>query len=445
MPIRIEKNGSRLIKAIVSVLTLNMLLLLGTVELLTQDQDASQFRRFQEGGGIHGDSRSLGNGDIAHNLLVLRTNNSQHGSSPLHIKLPREVRSYPNGNSSIHNQEQRRDCLSLTATPKEMVGLKRVVRLLLNYTPYDMFDAIHLCIPDNNYMRFQAKNNTTTSRRRTRTTRPPPPPSTEELQSMFPDPRIILHRLADYGPMTRYVGPLAFERHPETTITILDVDSTDMVALTTLFKKKPRDLTHLVYASRMIDQEAVWCHQGEDFLVNQYNQVQEVWDTFPLEMTPSAAMTTTTMGKNRSSSTSSWCRVDFCRATGGLLFKPKHFANFWWNQTAYHESCFWDDDRWVSYQMERQNFPLKAFHAPDEEDLATWRRRRNTEDEESVVERRLYHGRRLGSLTKVTNKMKSHETCPLAWLKLHPEAYPQSRVTTDAPWILEKKRGKRKP
>jgi hypothetical protein len=458
MPTTTSDKRDRLIKVIICLLTLNVMLLLWTVEFLMQeDHDlisptyASPSRRFQGEEIFYDFSRSLGSAgrDIAHDRHEESLNEQRMKTSPdeptkdesspqqhrqplMHIKLPREVRSYhPNGNNSSrmhHNPEQRRNCLSLTATPKEMTGLKRVVRLLLNYKPYDMFDAIHLCIPDN-YMRFQQENTTRTSRT---------PPSTEELLSTFVDPRIIIHRLADYGPMTRYIGPLSFEKHPETTITIFDVDSTDMVALLTkssrLKKKKPRDLTHLVYAARLVDTDAVWCHQGEDFLVNQYDQVKEVWDSYPLEITSS-----TTTGKN----STSWCRVDFCRATGGLLFKPKHFENFWWNQTAYHESCFWDDDRWVSYQMERQKFPLKAIHEPDQEDLATWRRR-NIEEEEIENAERLYHGRRLGSLTKVTNKMKSHETCPLAWLKQHPEAYPLSRVITEGPWILEKKKGKKK-
>jgi hypothetical protein len=37
------------------------------------------------------------------------------------------------------------------------------------------------------------------------------------------------------------------------------------------------------------------------------------------------------------------------------------------------------------------------------------------------------HRRRLGSLTVITNQLKSDQTCPLAWLKHHPDAFPTAR------------------
>jgi hypothetical protein len=36
--------------------------------------------------------------------------------------------------------------------------------------------------------------------------------------------------------------------------------------------------------------------------------------------------------------------------------------------------------------------------------------------------------RRLGSLTKITNELHSDQTCPLAWLKHHPDAFPTARA-----------------
>jgi hypothetical protein len=36
--------------------------------------------------------------------------------------------------------------------------------------------------------------------------------------------------------------------------------------------------------------------------------------------------------------------------------------------------------------------------------------------------------RRLGSLTKITNELHSDQTCPLAWLKYHPDAFPTARA-----------------
>jgi hypothetical protein len=35
--------------------------------------------------------------------------------------------------------------------------------------------------------------------------------------------------------------------------------------------------------------------------------------------------------------------------------------------------------------------------------------------------------RRLGSLTKITNELKSDQTCPLAWLEHHPDSFPTAR------------------
>ena len=40
--------------------------------------------------------------------------------------------------------------------------------------------------------------------------------------------------------------------------------------------------------------------------------------------------------------------------------------------------------------------------------------------------------RRLGSLTQVTNKLRSDQNCPIAWLTQHPEAYPTARVQVSA-------------
>ena len=37
--------------------------------------------------------------------------------------------------------------------------------------------------------------------------------------------------------------------------------------------------------------------------------------------------------------------------------------------------------------------------------------------------------RRLGSLTQLTNALRSDQTCPLAWLSRHPDAYPTARLS----------------
>jgi hypothetical protein len=41
--------------------------------------------------------------------------------------------------------------------------------------------------------------------------------------------------------------------------------------------------------------------------------------------------------------------------------------------------------------------------------------------------------RRLGSLTTVTNRLQSDQTCTLAWLHQHPEAFPSARTRENRP------------
>jgi hypothetical protein len=136
--------------------------------------------------------------------------------------------------------------------------------------------------------------------------------------------------------------------------------------------------------------------------------------------------------------------VHFCRGVGGMLFKPKHFRNFFWNQSDYHESCFWDDDRWVSYQLERQGFPLKVvhvphtpYHAPTPVELAlksAMEARRRSDAAASNADDKSSQHRRLGSLTAVNGNLHSDHTCPIAWLTMHPDAYPTARTRSGKPW-----------
>lgn len=123
------------------------------------------------------------------------------------------------------------------------------------------------------------------------------------------------------------------------------------------------------------------------------------------------------------------------------------------SQSEYHESCFWDDDRWVGYQMERVGVPLKVVHPNathlmdlslvvdrkplDGADPLSHRRRLRRTDYVSPIGNvtlpdprhspTVRQRRRLGSLTEITNRLKSDQTCPLAWLEHHPDAFPTAR------------------
>jgi hypothetical protein len=334
------------------------------------------------------------------------------------------IRSHPNSNH--HDPTQRRNSITFTTMPDEIPTLQISVRAILDFMtedPLQTFDAVHLCVPDRP-MRSQDTY-----------------PSTSELQKLFTDPRIIIHRLADYGPMTRYLGPLAYEQHPESAIVLFDIDSNDLTYDLekedgkTNGRNHTRDIIHLVHASRHLDVSAVWCNQGENFVMNEFQQVKPDWGLFPVIQVPAEG--------SKSYGYSSWNHVHFCRGVGGMLFKPKHFVDFWYNQSEYHESCFWDDDRWVSYQMERQGFPLKVIHVPIKtpptmelesiKSMASSSSRTAVDTSTARNNERSSH-RRLGSLTEVNEFLQSDQTCPVAWLTKHPDTYPSARVKSGTPW-----------
>jgi hypothetical protein len=332
------------------------------------------------------------------NLFAFRT--SQH--HPLFSL----VQSYPV--NPRQDAIQRRTVLSLTVTPAEMDRLQDLVKELLHHHPYAIFDAIHLSIPHQS-SRFPDQ----------------PYPSLETLQTMFNDSRIVLNRLHDYGPLTRYLGPLAYEQHPDTAIVIIDIDSQGMdwqIRGRSYQRAEPvRDLVQLVEYAQALDQAAMWCLQGEDFAVESsttaYNDsnitttlvnIKAVWDTFPMHKTDDNTGVT-------------WNLVHFCRGVGGVVFRPRQLVNFWYNNTAYHESCNWDDDRWVSFQMEQLGVQRKALHLVHRDVWTT----------KAPSKRSPPHGRRLGSLsglTKLNAKLHSDQTCTKAWLKRHNTSFPTARV-----------------
>lgn len=217
------------------------------------------------------------------------------------------IQHYPNG--PHHDPTQRRNCFTFTAVPSEVNRLLNQVQQLLEFDRYaQVIDCVHLSIP-HFAMRFSEERY----------------PTTAELQQRLTDPRVIFHRLPDYGPMTRYIGPIAYEQHPESSMILFDIDSSNMMS-------SVKDLALLFFAARQMDANAIWCFQGEDFLVDG-DKVTPVWDTYPAQTWQNAAQ----------SLQYEWNQCHFCRGVGGMLFKPKHFVDFWYNQSEYHASCFFDD------------------------------------------------------------------------------------------------------
>lgn len=191
----------------------------------------------------------------------------------------------------VHDPTSRRNCFAFTSIPGEIDALVKHVEDILRYDRYaQVVDCIHLSIPHRS-LRFGGDDY----------------PKTDELLKLVGDPRIIVHRLFDYGPMTRYLGPLAYEQHEDTSIVIFDMDSKGMIG------HKDKDLVTLFHAARKVDADAMWCLQGENFWVEN-GVVKPKWDTFPLHRSHNVE----------------WNLVHFCRGVGGLLFKPKQFADFWY-------------------------------------------------------------------------------------------------------------------
>lgn len=284
----------------------------------------------------------------------------------------------------LQDPTKRRTVLALTATPVEMDQLRKVVNQLLDFEPYGIFDAIHLTIPTSS-TRFKEAY-----------------PSTAALRQTFPSDRVIIHRMDDRGPLTRYLGPMVYERDPETLIVVIDVDSQGLdyqIRGYSYQRDSPvRNLVQLVQQSQRLDVDAMWCLQGEDFRIDAHGNVTDAWDVYTEHVADQGV---------------SWNEVDFCRGVGGVLFKPRHFDGFWYNQSSYHESCVWDDDRWVGFQMERLGSARKGLHLPHNK----------------VRGRGRFH-RRLGALSglrTLNQKLESQQTCTKAWLDRHPEAFPTAR------------------
>jgi len=277
----------------------------------------------------------------ASSFLPLPSAAAYSGPVPL-LQLDRDllerIQSFPSPNGH-HNPYRRRNVISLTGTPFEIERLRVLVNeQLLKFGPYtSTFDAIHLSIPDAS-TRFPQHRY----------------PSTVSLQEMFPDCRVVIHRLPDFGPLTRYIGPLSYEQNPETNIVVFDIDSQgmDYQIRGRQYKRAPepvRDIAQLVSQSQRLDPDALWCLQGENFSEDADGQIHPAWDTFEIQKDDQSSGTIAAGGI-------SWNEGHFCRAASGTLFKPRLFEGFWFNQTSYDISCLWDDDRWIGFQMERLRY-----------------------------------------------------------------------------------------
>ncbi len=295
--------------------------------------------------------------------------------------------------TGIHHPDQQRTVLSLTTVLDELYDLAGMVdTIITNHSYHSMFDAIHINIP---WLPLRSS----------------PFPHTQTLIDMFPDdPRVIIHRLADYGPMTRYFGALAYEQHPETIIITFDVD-------TDQFDIAP--LRRLIQASREMDPNAIWCNYGEDFIVIDEATIRPYWDTYNAYLSKDQTL--------------AWNQVYFCRAARGFLVKPKFFQHFVLNATDYHRSCFWDDDRFLSFQMAVLGIQRKSVHTGDwylNEYLPRQEQKRKCQTDASSanvllpkVQRQERH-RRLGSLSEVNVRNRADYHCTMAFLKTHPDLFP---------------------
>ena len=112
-----------------------------------------------------------------------------------------------------------------------------------------------------------------------------------------------------------------------------------------------------------------------------------------------------------------WNEVEIFRAVNGVAIRRKWFDDIWYNATDYDLGCFWTDDHWFSFNMERQNVSIKLIH-----DYQQSIREQQSENNEKQ--------RRLGTLTQVNNGLKSDPSCTIAIMKKHPSIWKNARNET---------------
>jgi hypothetical protein len=307
------------------------------------------------------------------------------------------VQSFTKGH---HDPTQQRTVLSFTTVPSELPNMVIMIQRIVSDAHYNVFDAIHINIPWTS-LRFQDETF---------------PPSLELLDKFPTDPRIIVNRLMDYGPMTRYFGALGFEQHPETRMIVYDIDS-DHVNMA--------QLQLLLRGVNELDPQAIWCNFGEDFKnihhdADGHSIIQPHWGTYPSYLAGDL----------------SWNLVYFCRGARGILIQPKHFSRFVLNATDYHASCFWDDDRFISFQMGVLGFERKNIHTAEwyinnyVPEFEQKKQACRAEAAAATANKKKQRRRRLGTLSAINNKNKPDIHCTRAYLKAHPHLFPLASNAT---------------
>ena len=277
------------------------------------------------------------------------------------------------GGDTTNRSPKQRVVMSLTAVPSEIPVLLNATINNLLFDQTKTVDAIYLNIP---YMQLRNDNKLY--------------PSTSELHGFFPQNKVIINRvLADAGPTTRYLGGIEFEHDPETLILTMDMDPWNFHQFT---------IAQLVeYAE--FDRESVWTIWGENIA---WNPRSGFWGVdywrYPMVIND-------TFNK-------SWNRVEIFRAVNGVAFRRKWLDHLWFNSTDYHVGCFWTDDHWFSFNMERQGIEIKLIHDYDQA----------VRDREQKQEQR-----RLGTLTQVNEGLKSDPLCTIAIMEKHPDIWVNAR------------------
>lgn len=272
--------------------------------------------------------------------------------------------------SSASNADEFRVVVSMSATPKEILnGLNGTINWILSEEQTYKVDAFYLQIP---YMQIRDGNKLY--------------PSTKVLESYFPQNKVVIHRLfVDAGPMSRYLGVMELETDPETLIISFDVDIES--------KKRTDDFIEKFVRMSKYDGNVWWNMQSETPIYSQSKQTitRIAWGLWPVIYDDEHGV--------------AWERRTVFRAVSGVGYRRRFLDDVWMNATEYHEGCFWDDDHWLSFNMERKGILVKR-----------------------IVEYENDHQRRrTGSLSKINTKLNSKKMCTAAIMRRHPDIWIEAR------------------
>eukprot|EP01084_Bolivina_argentea_P083121 150508_1 len=264
--------------------------------------------------------------------------------------------------------------VSISATPNEIqTNINSTINWILGADQTYKIDAFYLQIP---YMQIRNNNKLY--------------PTTSKLKTLFPQEKIIINRLfVDYGPMSRYIGIMDLETDPETIIISFDIDITRKQKVNNFISKFVK---HMKY-----DPNSWWTMHGESVVFNVSKQeiIGRKWQTSPIEYDDENEI--------------AWDIRTIFRATGGIAYKRKFLDNLWYNATEYYIGCFWDDDHWMSFNLNRKGIMIKII-------------------QKYVRDHQSQRRRRLGSLTKINSKLNSPKLCPENIMKVHPNIWTEMRV-----------------